>query len=520
MRAKEFLSEKTLSPTSFYKLPNLQAFIHRLTTSGEFIDDKTHKTIIIKPSKQEIEHLEKVVSEFPANGTLLKSKMKNLIPNSIGGVKLSTLFREFEFGGKGGVKGSNIDTTNITKVGNIGPALEAWKAIGIFSRLIKRTNDPVTLDEMMALKDELLQSMNLTAKSKSSTETAVSRKQISVPDLVGKVADTISVKIDIPLGSFQRAVAASPQDKELWGRIQGINSFINNSKALSRYTMVFAKNGRIDPIKIEVVGGEGGKTDVKTSYLDPAHDYKDKKVITSLSFSLKATSPKMGQSPGTTVDGVRTMFKTLGLDDSHALEAIKSALYAGKSSGSDEPDQIISSRYRALTTIFSMAGQQLERKFAANNNKTEVNFLKHFFETLTHTMTGGDNMTFIDFNVDGTYKQLNPTTIKNLADVVDLEAKVTTGKGSKGRPYLFVYDKNSGRNIMHVRLEVQTGGRLTLHYEQDELLNLAIEANKKVSTLQKLSANPIQTPKAKSGEPMGLPVPQQPPVTTPQPNPI
>ena len=124
-----------------------------------------------------------------------------------------------------------------------------------------------------------------------------------------------------------------------------------------------------------------------------------------------------------------------------------------------------------------MAGQKLEQKLSAVTDQGEVNFLEHFFGTLQNTMTGGANMTFVDFNVNGTYKKLNPKTIKNLAKLVDLEAKVTTGKGAKGHPYLFVYDKNSNRNIMHVRLEVQTGGRLTLHYELDDLINLAIEAN-------------------------------------------
>jgi hypothetical protein len=158
---------------------------------------------------------------------------------------------------------------------------------------------------------------------------------------------------------------------------------------------------------------------------------------------------------------------------------VKQAVFAGKQRGSDESDVEISSRYRAIQSIFNMAGQQLEQKLSAMNNAGEVSFIEHFLGTLTHAMTGGANMILVDFNAKGAYKKLNPKTIKNLANIVDLEARVTKGTGAKAHPYLFVYDKNSNRNLMHVRLEVQTGGRLTLHYELDELINMAMEANQK-----------------------------------------
>jgi hypothetical protein len=492
MRAKEFLLlEKTLEPKTFYRLSNLQAFIDRLKGSKQFIDDKTQKPIKIQATPKEIAQLEKVAANFPPEGTMLKDRMNSLIPSTIGGVPLKSVFRELEFGGKGGVKGQDAGSVDSTKVGNIGPAVEAWKAIGIFSRLIKRSEEPVSIDEMMALKDELASTMQLGTL-------AVTRKQLAVKDVNGTATDTISVKLNIPLGSFQRAMAATPQDKDLWGRITGIHTFINNNRALQRYNKVFATNNRIDPVKIEVVGGEGEKTDVKTSYLDPDQNYKDKKVITSLSFSLKASSPKVGQSSGTTVEGIKTMFNTLGLDDTSAMDAIKSALYVGKARAgkntSAETDEQLNARYTAIREIFRIAGQQLENKLAKASDQGEANFFEHFFSTLTNSMTGGANMTFVDFNANGTYKQLNPKTIKNLAALVDLEAKVTTGKGAKGHPYLFVYDRNSQRNIMHVRLEVQTGGRLTLHYELDDLIDLAIEANNKNAGI--VTPAPVTKPKA------------------------
>lgn len=523
MRSKEFLLlEKTLEPASFYQLPNLQAFIKRLEAGGQFIDDKTHQPIKVSPTPQEIAQLKQAVASFPPEGVMLKSRMKALIPTTIGGVKLNTIFREPEFGGKGGVKGKEASVSDPKKLGNVGPAVEAWKSIGLFARLTNRSDAPITLENLMAIKDELNQSMSLGIKqgSKSRTETVVSKKLVSVPEVDGATKDTISIKINVGLGSWQRAMAASPQDKELWGRIQGILKFVNENNALKRYNAVFSKNHRIDPVKIAVVGGEGEKTDIKTMYLDLQG--KEKNILPSLSFSLKATSPKIGQSSGTTVEGIKSMFSTLGLDDTGAMEAIKAAVYAGKQRGSDETDQEINARYKALHAIFGMAGKQLEQKLSKANDAGEANFLEHFFSTLSGAMTGGANMIFVDFNVNGTYKKLNPKTIKNLSSLVDLEARVTRGTGGKGHPYLFIYDKNSNRNIMHVRLEVQTGGRLTLHYELDDLINLAIEANeraqgrsapvKPVATALPVK-QPIKQPVKKplgqpKGQPMGQPEPE------------
>lgn len=480
MRFHEFLTEKTLAPTSFYRLSNLLAFIKRLETTGKFVDDKTHKPVIVKPSAAEIEKLKKVADEFPPEGVIVKSRMTGLIPNTIGGVRLSTLFREPEFGGLGGIKGDTPDTSlKPAKLGSIGPAVEVWKAIALFARLTDRTENPVTIERLMSIKDRLNKNMSMSVTTASSkTETVVSKELLAVPELDGKTSDTISVKINVALGSWQRAIAASPNDQDLWGRIQGILKFVNENVALKRYNKIFSQNHRIDPVKIAVVGGEGEKTDVRTSYLDPEQAYKTKKVIPGLTFSLKATSAKIDQSSATTIDGIKTMFRILGLDDSDAVEAITAAEYQGKPRGAIETEAQIAARYRAIQEIFAMAGKRLEIKLSKANDQSEAIFIEHFLSNLTSAMTGGANMTYVDFDAKGTYKKLNPKTIRNLARLINLEARSTKGSKLKGHPYLFVYDKNSGRNLMHVRLSVQAGGRLTLYYELDDLLDMAIEANR------------------------------------------
>jgi len=77
--------------------------------------------------------------------------------------------------------------------------------------------------------------------------------------------------------------------------------------------------------------------------------------------------------------------------------------------------------------------------------------------------------------------------------MVDLEARPGTGD----RPAINIFDKNSNMNLIQVRLEAQSGGRLTIHVE---LSKNTKELAAKSSTI---------TPKPQ------LPQPQQPIQTTP-----
>jgi hypothetical protein len=62
--------------------------------------------------------------------------------------------------------------------------------------------------------------------------------------------------------------------------------------------------------------------------------------------------------------------------------------------------------------------------------------------------------------------------ISNLALYVDLDVKMEMKKW----PYLYVFDKNTGKNLFHARLAVNATGRLTHIFELDDLLDLVKEA--------------------------------------------
>lgn len=491
MRAREFLSEATLSPRDFYKKNRLEILINRLNKKQPFTNDKTHEKIVIDASPAEIEQLTGLLSRYDDKGNLPKDTMTKIMPNVIGGIALSTLFKDLEIGGRGGAKGDE-GTTDVGKF-NIGPALEVWKSIGIFAKLTHRKNTPISINELLAVKDELAATITMEQKPGSTVETAVARVFKSVPDMNSKISDTISIKTDVGLGPWQRAMKVGPQDPALWGRIQGIVKFLNENKALARYAQIFATNGRVDPIKVAVVGGAGKKTDVKTSYLDPETDYKQGKQIVGMSFSLKGGNAGVSQSPATTSEGVRIMFRTLGLSDALADQAMADSKYKPKEKG--ETQKQSSSRLHALTKIMKVAAVNLDNELKQIDDNGEKIFIKRFFSELKNAVTSGEGLIFVEFNLKGTYDYLNPHTLSDLVDHVDLESKIVL----KTTPYIYIYDRNSGSNLAHIRLEVQGSGRLILKYELDDLIPMAREAS-----LQKKAD---QNPATKQPAPAVTPIP-------------
>ena len=490
MRITELL-EARLNPRDFYRLERLNNLIKRLETGKPFINDENEEPVIIKASSEEIENLKSVALSFGNKEVITKDAISKLMPNTIGGVALSTLFKDGGLGGRGGSKGAGIV---VDAIANVGPAVETWKAIALFAKLTNRTSNTITIDDLITIKDSLSAQVTRERKKKSKVETAVVRQLISVPDYNGKVKDTISIKIDVGLGSFQRAMAASPEDAPLWGRIQGILRFVNGDPALTRYNKIFASNGRVDPIKIAVVGGKGEKTDVQTSYLSPDGTSKP---LSSLTFSVKAGSNKVSQSSGTTIEGIRTMYKMLGLSEQQANAAVKSSKFLEKIGSEDDMQSL--GRIESIKSIFATAVREVHSDLGKEGNTSEKQFLNNFFKQIKNSITGGANMIMVDFNANGSYYKFNPHVISNLVDHVDVEAKL----GTQGRPTITIYDKNSNSNLLQIRLEVQSGGRLTFHVELDKnFKNLASSVGKPQQAIDptKISREPspklINSPKS------------------------
>lgn len=514
MRATDFLIEKKITSRDFYKLDRLNVLITRLEKGQPFKDNDTGQDVIVKPTGAELRHLKSLRKFYDENGNFPggDSAVSQYIPKSIGGVKLSSLFKDSGIGGYGGSKGS--ESGEDTASGNIGPALEVWKSAAIYTRLVHREQRPITFEDIQATVQELDSTKELTRKQNSKTDVVIAKIFKLVPDFNKTIKDTLSLKIDVGLGSYQRAVSLNSSDTKLWGSVQGVIKFINENNALKRYTQIFAMNGRVDPIKVALVGGEGLKTDIQTTYIDPATNTS--KPLSSLNFSIKAKSSKFHQSSGTTNEGIEIMFTSLGLSKEDAQQAIETAKFEEKVTvrGKSESKTKQSNRNKAIVRIFKIAAQHLDQKLKTVDDNGEKAFVTNFLNTLKTAFTGNQNLIYVDFDPKGTYKKLNPYQIANLASTVNLESKLVW----KSNLYLYIYDANTNNNLFHLRLQVNTSGRLTIIFELDKLVEMTADATSQLNanippTSNQLPATvPVNKPPVKFAAPQTAPYPPKPPV--------
>jgi hypothetical protein len=271
-------------------------------------------------------------------------------------------------------------------------------------------------------------------------------------------------------------------------------------------------NGRVDPIKVALVGGEGLKTDIQTTYIDPAT--QTSKPLSSLNFSIKAKSSKFHQSSGTTNEGIEIMFTSLGLTTEDARQAIETSKFEEKVTvrGKTESPTKQSNRNKSIVRIFKIAAQQLDQKLKTIDDKGEKAFVINFLNTLKSAFTGNQNLIYVDFDPRGTYKKLNPHQIGNLASTVDLESRLEW----KSNLYLYIYDAKTNNNLFHLRLQVNKSGRLTILFELDKLIDMTIDATAKLNvnvpqTLkQKPAVVPVKKSPVKFAAPQNAPYPAKP----------
>ena len=236
MRINELLSEAFLKGADFYMRDRLVALIKRLEEKQPFFDNDTGKPIVVNASSSEIANLKKILADLfdSRNKTSIdKTLITKYMPVEIGGVPLSKLFKDGSLGGKGGTKGE--EKTEEGGLGNLGPAVEVWKAIGIFTKLSHRRAEQITIEDLMQVKNNLSGMMTPQRKKDklgkvSKIQTAVVKTSVNVPDFNNRITDEIKLIIDVAMGSWQRAMEVTPEtDKKLWGSIQAILKFVNEN---------------------------------------------------------------------------------------------------------------------------------------------------------------------------------------------------------------------------------------------------------------------------------------------------
>jgi hypothetical protein len=486
MRVLDILFEGNLKKQDFYLLSRLDLLLSKLTSKPPqpFVMADGSKQIV-KASRDEIAALKSLRSFYSepsgADKTLPggKPEATKLFPGSIGGIPLSKFFKSGDIGGKGGSLTSDADGG----LGNIGPAVECLKAMALYAKFINRTGTPTSVTDVLAVRDEVAASLQWVKKKdkkgvESKTATAVTSVEKSVPDFGGKVEDTFSLYMDLARGSFQRAMAISQEDKELWGNLQAIILFVNTDPSLRKYWKFLASDQKRDPVAFACVGGEGKKTDISTTYTTPEGE---KRPLKHLNLSLKAASATIAQAPGTDIAGITKLFTTLGLSAADAQDAIDNSGYIPKTAG--EHDKQRKAREQACPIILEMAAIKLNDKLQGLDDAGEGRFLDTFLKSLIGAMIGDETLIYVSFNANGTYHRLNPLTIRNLTYYIDLAASYEKPESKRARDFrLFIKDIDSGKALFTVRLSITGAARISFIFELKDLLDLVKEANDYVNS--------------------------------------
>jgi hypothetical protein len=464
-----------LAPKSFYKKSRLESLIKRLIAKDDFL--KTDGSFTKIPATvKELALLKRLYrTNYDGQGNSVDD---SLMPNVIGKVPLSQLVKTNDFGGK------NVSATGeAAGKANIGPTTEALKSMAIFTKLITRNKPSIDAKDVMKVakrlktKEELVQSPSGKVTT-SSAEIVVNPEEIR-PGKDGKtIKDKISIHINVSTPSFDRAVEVSPADKEAWGILQGILTYVNTESDIGKYGRFFSQNVKRDPIHIAVVGLSGAKTDIKTVYQDGIDRGVDdqgnpiERELSHLSMSIKAGSDMYDQASGSTVEGMNKFFETLGLTTEQATAAMKAVEYTPKprmKKGETEDKAITKQRIAAVRQIYQTVATELQQEIGNMTDREEGSYIHRLLTKLTSSIQGKGRLVYVNFDTKGQYHKLNPAQIIQLAKSVDLGVHLDL---SKSEPHIYIKDTKSGKSIFHVRPAILKTGRITHTFELDHLLDL------------------------------------------------
>lgn len=481
MRAHDFIIESELKTRDFYERYRLQNLIRKLEQQEPFttVDGQT---TVIPASRAEISALKaELKTKFDPKDT--DPKARNIkpvsVPTSIGGVKLSTLLKTKEFGGK--VGGADAGQEDFSKA-NLGPTIEALKSFAIYAKLTNRDKDVITPEDVLAVGKKAFENsatefaVNNKTGKKSKVQTTAAGFSEDVPDKNKTINDNMTLKVALSTPSFRRAVQVNPADKAAWGNLQGILSYVNTETDIAKYSRFFANNNKRDPVKISVVGIGGAKTDIATTYVDPTTGAE--KPLKNLSLSIKSAGAEWyDQASAGNVEGMSKFYNIIGLDENAAAAAIEQAKFIGGGKADTTPAKF-AKRIKAVNNIYAIAYNQLKARIPQLNDAGEADYIHNFVNRLKSSLAGDERLIYVKFDADGTYKKLNPTSLAKLANLIELDVNYTPMRGDI-KPKIFWIDKNTGQTIIYVTLLVNAPNfRLTHQFNLGKdffnILNKAI----------------------------------------------
>jgi hypothetical protein len=513
---ESILTEAPLATDDFKERYRLANLIDKLEHKKPFYAVQGDPVVIDKVTSSEIAGLKKQLkNNFDPKDPNPKAQAIKpvIVPAMIGGVRISTLQKTNEFGGK--ISMSAGGEQDYTKA-NLGPTVEALKSFAMYAKLTMRSKEHITAEDVISVaKNAEANSSETFSKSKdgktSKTPTTLAVYVKEVPDHNKQVKDKITLKIALSTPCFKRAVTISPADKEAWGNLQGIVKYVNEENDINKYTRLFKNNNKRDPVKIAVVGISGAKTDIQaTRDNENWHDGMDEKLkekpIKSLSLSIKAAGAEWyDQASANNLEGWEKFYQIMGLDPSQAWEAITvSGFQEGGKLKDETGPKLFQKRLQAATLMYEVAYKDLKTRISQLNDKGEADYIHHFLANLKSSLAGDESLIYVKFNANGTYEKLKPHLLLELAQVMDLDVNF----GQVGRPTIYWVDKVTGRTLIYVvLLKVPSEQRLTHQFNLGkdffpllrEAEKRAMERKDKTKQSSNANANTVATHVSPSG---------------------
>jgi hypothetical protein len=469
------ITEAPLAQKTFYEKARLQNLIRRLKAKDDFLTVDGDK-IKIPVTREELKNLVDLLqTNYDASDNVISNKR---MPTVLGGVPLSNLMKTNDFGGRAGI-GAQGETEGKA---NIGPTTETMKSIAVFTRLLNRNKSAITVEDWNQVAKQIKNNATDVKAPGKTVSTTLSELTKKVYDTNKKVQDTLKLTIELSTPPFLRAVNVDQSDRQAWGILQGILSYVNTESDVQKYNRFFTNNNVQDPVNIAVVGIGGDKVDILATRTAPTGEERP---LSHLSMSIKAGSSMYEQSSGMNVEGIEKLYDILGLDPLSAADAMRAVKFQAKERNKDDTPEEAKQRVQAVKDIYQIVGSQLKTYMSSKNDAGESEYLKTFLSKLKNSIQGDQRLVYVNFDAKGTYNKLNPQVIDTLASYVDLG--VVVDAESKSTPYIYIIDKNTGKPIMHVRLAILKSGRLTNTFELDYLLDLVRDAQKK----QNQTASPV-----------------------------
>jgi len=394
------------------------------------------------------------IGKLGNEGTLMTSKdqpevksINDVIKGEVNGEQVSVpvknIFKSDEM--KAASKGKEVKDV----LGNKGEIAEGIFAVATLAKMTQgRNGSPITAQDVFNFITQL-------------PDQGPANKAWSSGDLASDMTDTFALTVALKPTTYSDFKDTDKLKRLMGPEVNAIVAYVN-SPMVQKYMKYFAYNKRPDTVHIIADGisdEKGSKVDVMMHYKTPQGEVVKKNF--DLSVKTGGGTAQIGQ-----VGGGR---QTASLSERYNLLVDLFGRFgvdieAGREEFSESKDII-----EAYDKAYSFGARMLQTALSGSTYKEESEELQKLIDGVKYFGTlGDDRVKLVQFTKAG-YYVLDFKHLKKLYnnDKIDLDARfVKTGK----RPQVQIYDKESNKNLLTIRMNVSSSGRITNAIEKGELL--------------------------------------------------